>query len=85
MENTRIREIAKQYIGKYEAYTYTELDDVDLYEFRYEEDRIIWYEELADIKYLMDKEPSIEPLACFGVGSTEEGYPLLRIETWNKK
>lgn len=85
MENTRIKEIVKQYIGKYKAYTYTELDEADLYEFRYEEDRIIRFEELADIKYRMDEEPGIEPLACFGVGSTEEGYPLLRIETWKEK
>lgn len=35
MENARIKEIVKQYIGKYEAYTYTELDEADLYEFRY--------------------------------------------------
>ena len=87
MENKKVKEIVEQLTQRTDIieYTYTEMDDVDLYEFRFIEDRIIWFEELNDIKYRLDEGTGIEPLACMGVTSTEEGFPLLRIELWKKQ
>lgn len=84
MENKRVKKIVAQYTqsADIKEYTYTEMDNVNLYEFRFIEDRVVWYEELNDIKYRLDEEAGIEPLACMGVTSTEDGFPLLRIELW---
>lgn len=87
MENKKVKEIVEQLTQRTDIieYTYTEMDDVDLYEFRFIEDRIIWFEELNDIKYRLDEETGIEPLACMGVTSSEEGFPLLCIELWKEQ
>lgn len=84
MENKKVKEIVEQLTQRTDIieYTYTEMDDVDLYEFRFIEDRIIWFEELNDIKYRLSEETEIDPLACMGVTSSVEGFPLLCIEIW---
>lgn len=84
MESKKVREIVERNTQRTDIkeYIYREMDNVDLYEFRFIEDRVIWVEEMNDIKYALDESTEIEPLACMGVTSTEEGFPLLRIELW---
>ena len=73
------------HIGFFEYYNYTELDEFYLYEFRYEADRILWSDELFDLKERLNEIPNMEPLACLGVGTSEDAFPILTIEFWKEK
>ena len=83
--NNEIAKLVENHIGLFESYTYTELDEFYLYEFRYEADRILWSDELFDLKERLNEIPNMEPLACLGVGTSEDAFPILTIEFWKEK
>lgn len=81
----RIKEIVKTHIGlNIIGECFTETDDVDLYEFVYN-DGTVWFDELAECKKAIDNAPDILPLACFGTYAQENEELVLKIEIWNKK